>query len=102
MGSSSTLLQPGQELDDAFTGLAVRVLLNTCAPSIIHTDAPPVRVITCSSHTHNTHMYQDANGLMSVAGFGSLLSETSARTTFPELINFRMGKVCYCTPGNLK
>ncbi len=31
---------------------------------------------------------------MSVAGFGSLLSERSARTTFPNLINFRMGRVC--------
>lgn len=35
----------------------------------------------------------DADGLMSVAGFGSLLSERSARTTFPDLVNFRLGRV---------
>ena len=30
---------------------------------------------------------------MSVAGFGSLLSVDSARSTFPDLLNFRQGKV---------
>nr|XP_048321986.1 uncharacterized protein LOC107433283 isoform X3 [Ziziphus jujuba var. spinosa] len=33
------------------------------------------------------------NGLISICGFGSLLSETSARSTFPELINFRVGRL---------
>jgi hypothetical protein len=28
-----------------------------------------------------------------LVGFGSLLSETSARTTFPDLCNFRFGRV---------
>ncbi|KAI3429602.1 hypothetical protein D9Q98_005688 [Chlorella vulgaris] len=32
-------------------------------------------------------------GLMTIAGFGSLLSETSARSTFPELQNFRQGRL---------
>lgn len=41
----------------------------------------------------------DADGLMSVAGFGSLLSETSARTTFPNLINFRLARVRHATAG---
>ncbi len=36
----------------------------------------------------------DADGLMTIAGFGSLLSERSARMTFPNLINYRQGKVC--------
>ncbi|KAL6757989.1 hypothetical protein V8C86DRAFT_2609319 [Haematococcus lacustris] len=36
---------------------------------------------------------QDRRGLFTVAGFGSLLSITSARSTFPNLINFRPGKV---------
>lgn len=31
---------------------------------------------------------------MSVAGFGSLLSVNSARSTFPDLLHFRQGKVC--------
>lgn len=35
----------------------------------------------------------DGEGYMSVAGFGSLLSERSARTTFPSLVNFRVAKV---------
>ncbi|XP_058083083.1 uncharacterized protein LOC131231024 [Magnolia sinica] len=33
------------------------------------------------------------DGYISVCGFGSLLSERSARSTFPDLINFRMGKL---------
>lgn len=33
------------------------------------------------------------SGLMTVAGFGSLLSERSARTTFPDLQNFRPGRL---------
>ncbi|PSC69323.1 hypothetical protein C2E20_7169 [Micractinium conductrix] len=32
-------------------------------------------------------------GLMTVAGFGSLLSETSARSTFPQLRDFRQGRL---------
>jgi len=35
----------------------------------------------------------DAEGWMLVAGFGSLLSESSARSTFPELRNFRVGMI---------
>lgn len=34
-----------------------------------------------------------SDGLVSVCGFGSLLSEKSARSTFPKLINFRMAKL---------
>ncbi|GMH35973.1 hypothetical protein BSKO_03841 [Bryopsis sp. KO-2023] len=33
------------------------------------------------------------DGLMTVAGFGSLLSERSSRYTFPDLLNFRVAKV---------
>ncbi|EFJ42039.1 hypothetical protein VOLCADRAFT_119537 [Volvox carteri f. nagariensis] len=33
------------------------------------------------------------DGLMTIAGFGSLLSERSARYTFPHLVNFRIGLV---------
>jgi hypothetical protein len=32
-------------------------------------------------------------GLMSVVGFGSLLSEKSSRYTFPDLENFRVAKL---------
>jgi len=35
----------------------------------------------------------DSQGLFTVAGFGSLLSERSARSTFPDLSNFRVAKV---------
>ncbi|KAF3961556.1 hypothetical protein ACB098_02G052900 [Castanea mollissima] len=34
-----------------------------------------------------------SNGLVSICGFGSLLSERSARSTFPDLINFRVAKL---------
>ncbi|KAL3829357.1 hypothetical protein ACJIZ3_018159 [Penstemon smallii] len=33
------------------------------------------------------------DGLVSICGFGSLLSEKSARSTFPDLINFRVAKL---------
>jgi hypothetical protein len=40
---------------------------------------------------------QDLHGLhgqdVTLVGFGSLLSETSSRTTFPTLSNFRLGRV---------
>lgn len=36
---------------------------------------------------------QDAHGFISVAGFGSLLSESSARSTFPDLRRFRACKI---------
>lgn len=35
----------------------------------------------------------DSQGFMTVTGFGSLLSERSARTTFPDLQNFRAGRL---------
>lgn len=38
-------------------------------------------------------MLQDEDGFFTVAGFGSLLSERSSRSTFPELQNFRAGKI---------
>ncbi|KAK6772761.1 hypothetical protein RDI58_027999 [Solanum bulbocastanum] len=34
-----------------------------------------------------------SDGLITVGGFGSLLSERSARSTFPDLINFRVAKL---------
>ncbi|KAK4374478.1 hypothetical protein RND71_005155 [Anisodus tanguticus] len=34
-----------------------------------------------------------SDGLISICGFGSLLSERSARSTFPDLINFRVAKL---------
>ncbi|GMP76457.1 hypothetical protein CsSME_00033121 [Camellia sinensis var. sinensis] len=33
------------------------------------------------------------DGLLTICGFGSLLSERSARSTFPELINFRVARL---------
>lgn len=43
---------------------------------------------------HNSKTIDAAGtGLMTVAGFGSLLSQRSARTTFPDLQNFRPGRV---------
>ncbi|KAL5538482.1 hypothetical protein UlMin_044636 [Ulmus minor] len=34
-----------------------------------------------------------SDGLISICGFGSLLSERSARSTFPDLINFRVARL---------
>ena len=53
---------------------------------------------SCSSTS--THMAPSSvaddvseEGYVTILGFGSLLSERSSRTTFPELINFRLGRV---------
>ncbi|MCH89894.1 hypothetical protein A2U01_0010798, partial [Trifolium medium] len=35
----------------------------------------------------------DVDGYISICGYGSLLSEKSARSTFPHLINFRTAKL---------
>ena len=45
---------------------------------------------TCSYTRRHSQCEQ---GLMTVAGFGSLLSERSARSTFPELTNFRLATI---------
>lgn len=54
-------------------------------------------VSASSSHSHELgDTFAGAvceEGVLTIAGFGSLLSETSARSTFPELQNFRLGKV---------
>ncbi|CAM8981906.1 unnamed protein product [Rhodiola kirilowii] len=39
------------------------------------------------------HKIVSADGLVSICGFGSLLSEKSARSTFPDLINFRVARL---------
>ena len=36
---------------------------------------------------------QDGNDTITILGFGSLLSERSSRTTFPQLQNFRLGRL---------
>lgn len=39
------------------------------------------------------HRIASPEGFISICGFGSLLSERSARSTFPDLKNFRVGKL---------
>jgi hypothetical protein len=43
--------------------------------------------MTASTTSHNK------NDVITILGFGSLLSERSSRTTFPDLQNFRLGRV---------
>ena len=44
-------------------------------------------------HHSELHKLRSPEGLVSMVGFGSLLSPTSARTTFPELQNFRIERL---------
>lgn len=76
-------LQHGQELDDNFTGIAVR---RACV-AFWQKPRSTLRKFTLLCQK------QDANGRMSIAGFGSLLSIDSARSTFPDLRSFRIRKV---------
>ena len=40
---------------------------------------------------------QGKDGLLTLTGFGSLLSKKSAKSTFPDLQNWRVAKVCLGT-----
>jgi hypothetical protein len=46
-----------------------------------------------SFSSHNNGNNKDKNDVVTILGFGSLLSERSAKLTFPNLSNFRLGKV---------
>nr|XP_043628457.1 uncharacterized protein LOC122599912 [Erigeron canadensis] len=58
-------------------------------------DIPP------PAHRHGTELTTESDfdqivspdGTLSICGFGSLLSERSARSTFPDLVNFRVAKL---------
>lgn len=83
-------LRPGQELDGEFSGLQVGLFSAATRRRV------PVQLLyRCSKQSPETiwPKSQDAEGLISIAGFGSLLSKDSALYTFPGLLNFRAGKV---------
>ena len=44
-----------------------------------------------SGRSHNNT--NNSDGMITIIGFGSLLSEQSSRLTFPELSNFRLGRI---------
>jgi len=46
-----------------------------------------------ASNQESFSVLADADGMITVAGFGSLLSETSARSTFDTVSNFRQGRL---------
>jgi hypothetical protein len=45
------------------------------------------------SHKSASSSSADSDGMLTILGFGSLLSERSSRMTFPDLVNFRLGRV---------
>ncbi|KAJ9154540.1 hypothetical protein P3X46_027860 [Hevea brasiliensis] len=49
--------------------------------------------ITELSDESDFHSVLSPSGLISICGFGSLLSGTSARSTFPDLVNFRVARL---------
>ncbi|XP_043807194.1 uncharacterized protein LOC110601805 isoform X2 [Manihot esculenta] len=49
--------------------------------------------ITELSDESDFHSLLSPSGLISICGFGSLLSERSARSTFPDLANFRVARL---------
>ena len=95
------------ELDDAFTGLACEQvcsattqhggLLSTRALEGLPLPLPlpvPLSLDSLITTIHPAVRHSPRKqGLMTVAGFGSLLSETSARSTFPQLRDFRQGRL---------
>uniref|UniRef100_A0A2N9H8I2 Uncharacterized protein n=1 Tax=Fagus sylvatica TaxID=28930 RepID=A0A2N9H8I2_FAGSY len=56
--------------------------------------APPARPSEeLSDESDFETIVSSSDGLISICGFGSLLSERSARSTFPDLINFRVARL---------
>uniref|UniRef100_A0A7N0URP9 Uncharacterized protein n=1 Tax=Kalanchoe fedtschenkoi TaxID=63787 RepID=A0A7N0URP9_KALFE len=60
---------------------------------VMPSDAPPSLAKFELQDESDFAEVASADGLVSICGFGSLLSEKSARSTFPELINFRVGRL---------
>ncbi|PWA81362.1 butirosin biosynthesis, BtrG-like protein [Artemisia annua] len=58
-------------------------------------DTPPLIGSHVTELTTESDFEQivDSDGALSICGFGSLLSERSARSTFPDLVNFRVAKL---------
>ncbi|KAK9084287.1 hypothetical protein Scep_030758 [Stephania cephalantha] len=53
----------------------------------------PLQLDTHLHFTSLLHTNNNNNHLLSICGFGSLLSERSARSTFPDLVNFRIAEL---------
>ncbi|KAL2338999.1 hypothetical protein Fmac_013445 [Flemingia macrophylla] len=45
------------------------------------------------THQSDFEALASTDGYISICGYGSLLSETSARSTFPQLVNFRIARL---------
>ncbi|MED6106510.1 hypothetical protein PIB30_005138 [Stylosanthes scabra] len=65
------------------------VFLHSMAPSL---NLPRRSVKELNDESHFEAL-ASPDGYISICGFGSLLSEKSARSTFPDLINFRIAKL---------
>jgi hypothetical protein len=63
-----------------------------CATNYIRkTRLPPSTM--CEGKNNENNESSDIDDFITILGFGSLLSERSARTTFPNLKNFRLGRI---------
>ncbi|KAI4311137.1 hypothetical protein MLD38_036057 [Melastoma candidum] len=70
---------------------------------VLRCGASPISMSTPDDHPagRNTELQDQSDfdnlvspdGLISICGFGSLLSEKSARSTFPDLVNFRVARL---------
>jgi hypothetical protein len=67
------------------------LLLLALLPAIA--DARHFPSVAFAAITMSRHTEDQTNEKITILGFGSLLSETSARTTFPDLQDFRLGRV---------
>jgi hypothetical protein len=66
----------------------------TAVPGMFHTDQFWLLYLRAAFDLDESFSgLANGDGTFTVAGFGSLLSERSARTTFPDLRSFRPGKV---------
>ena len=76
-------------VDAAAAAALPPTLVQLASPAI----APPAAWAVTAAATLPPPDAADPPGRRTIVGFGSLLSEASARSTFPELTNFRLGRV---------
>lgn len=70
----------------------VRLVTSSGSTSSLLAYTPPALPLPPKPLTKDGLLALNAK-LVTLIGFGSLLSETSSRTTFPQLVNFRLGRV---------
>jgi hypothetical protein len=91
--SIAALLVCSGTLANAFLTIPHQLRTKNTASSWISTSVKMAQASTSTGAGPNDGDADDATTTLTILGFGSLLSERSSRMTFPELQNFRLGRI---------